>query len=617
MPVVAQRVFTASGVVVLIGISFFLALQSPLNPLSIHYPDAESSLYLYAASQLLDGNMIYRDIFDFHGPLIFLIDAFGLFVGEVVGDVFGGAASGAASGMVGGATGLTSHEFSAGLIAVWLLEAIFLTVTLLTIFITLRRCTDPLSALFVCLVFASLVGYSLQGGNRVEEYALLLQALGLAGFVDYFLKRQFSVLGVYLIGTSAALMLCLKPLLTAFWLPFLIVVIVLLFRREGPAMAVVRLLALVFSIALVFVIVVPWLYVTNALASCLNQMGSFYEDALALVTPQERIDALYFFMGRAPFVLVVFISLAAVVKLTLLSRRAKITSEDGETVFRIKQVLSQEDAPFGRNTRALIVANLIAALICYTLMAVPGRPDEYLALQGLVCLVIPLAYVLHFFVRGIFKKEKLRIVFGAVVVVLLAVTVGVPGFATTATLVQRQGDETPKLIEQQELANAVLMLRAVEDSGDPLVVFGDECWVYPAVGSYSATRYAYQPFSATFRPDLNADFYRQIRIADANLLVGRLDEGRIEKYPGIDGYELVFKNRSYEVYRKLEPPADDAPADDAPADDAPANTESDDSAPTNAEPTNAEPTNAESPNDASANAELPSNAGQTGMGSIG
>jgi hypothetical protein len=562
------------GVVVLVGISFFVALQSPLNPLSIHYPDAESSLYLYAASQLLDGNMIYRDIFDFHGPLIFLIDAFGLFVGEVVSGVFGGTVSGTAGGMVDGAIGWASGESSAGLIAVWLLEMCFLIATLLTIFITLRRCTDSLSALLVCLVFASLVGYSLQGGNRVEEYALLLQALGLAGFVDYFLRRQLSVIGVYLIGTSAALMLCLKPLLTVFWIPFLIVVIVLLFRREGPGMAFVRLLALVFSIVLVLVIVIPWLYVTNALASCINQMSSFYGDVLVLVTPQERADALYFFMGRTPFVLVVFISLAAVVKLTLLSRRAKIVSEDGETVFRIKQLLSQDDAPFGRNTRALIAANLAAAFMCLFLMAVSGRMDEYLVLQELICLVIPLAYVLHFFARGIFRKEKLRIVFGATVVVLLAVTVGVPGFATTATLAQEQRNETPELIEQQGLADEILILRTVEDSGEPLVVFGDECWVYPAVGSYAATRYAYQPFDATFRPDLNADFYRQVRIADADLLVGRIDERRIEKYPGIEDYELIFKNRSYEIYRRLEPTDDDAPTGAESESDVPADAES-------------------------------------------
>jgi hypothetical protein len=550
MPVVVQRIFTALGVVVLVGASFFIALQSPLSPLSIHYPEAESSLYLYAASQLLDGNMIYRDIFDFHGPLIFLIDALGLFVGETVGRAFGVTTSGAIVG--------APSESAAGFVAVWVFEMLFLAVTLVIIFVTLRRCTDPLSALFVCLVFAALVGHSLQGGNRVEEYALLLQALGLAGFVDYFLKRRLSVLGVYLIGTSAALMLCLKPLLAAFWAPFLIVIIILLFRREGPGMALIRLLALIFSIVLVFVIVIPWLYVTNALASCINQMNSFYGDVLSLVTSQERVDALYFFMGRTPFVLAVFISLAAVVKLTLLGRRTRVTSEDGETVFRIKQVLPQDDAPFGRNTRALIVANLAAAFICLFLMAVPGRLDEHLVLQGLVCLVIPLAYVLHLFVRGIFRKEKLRMVFGAAVVVLLAVTVGVPGFATTATLAQGQRDETPELIEQQGLANAVLTLRAAEDSDEPLIVFGNECWVYSAVGSYSATRYAYQPFDATFRPDLNADFYRQVRIADSDLLVGRIDERRVEKYPGIDGYELVFKNRSYEIYRKAEQ-RDDAP----------------------------------------------------------
>jgi hypothetical protein len=43
-------------------------------------------------------------------------------------------------------------------------------------------------------------------------------------------------------------------------------------------------------------------------------------------------------------------------------------------------------------------------------------------------------------------------------------------------------------------------------------------------------------------------------VADSGLLVGRVDDGLIEQYPGIDGYELVFENQSYEIYRRIEEP---------------------------------------------------------------
>jgi hypothetical protein len=551
MPVVARRIVAALSVVILSAAAVFVSFQSPLNPTSIHYPDAESSLFFYAASQLLDGNMLYRDVFDFHGPLVFVINAFGLIIGEALGNLFGGAFGGILNGA------------NAGVFGVWLLELFFLVVTLLVIFGTLCRSVNPLTACLVCLVFVSFVGYSLQGGNHIEEYALLLQALGLAGFVDYFLGRRLSILSVYLIGVSVALMFCLEPLLTVFWLPFLLTIAVLLFRREGPSLALTKLLTIILSIVSVLILIIPWLYVANALNSCIDQMGRFYGEYLSLISKQERVDALLFFVGQTPFVLVVFISLSLMVKLALLRHKSEIVRGEGGIALRVRRALSWGDAPFGRNTGSLVAANLVAAVATVWVLAVSGRMEERLVLPMLVCLVIPLAFVLHYAVRAVLNKEVLRIALGTVLAVLLVVAVGIPGFGAAATLAQQQREKTRELAAQQELVAA---LRGFDSGdGEPIIVFGNDCWVYTAAGSYSATRYAYQPFGAGFRSDLNNDFYRQVRVADADLLVGRANEGLIEKYPEISNYEKVFQNASYELYRKTEPPTEPEPE---PEDDA-------------------------------------------------
>jgi hypothetical protein len=591
LPVKAQVAIDVLSVILLCAAAVFIALQSPLSPLSIHYPGTESSLHLYIATQLLDGTMLYRDIFDYHGPLAPLIDTLGLFSGTVISTVFNVSFSGPPGG-----TGL-------GVLGVWVVEVVFLLTTFLTVFFMLRRAVGSLASLLTGLILTALVGASIGGGNRIEEYALLFQALGLAGFVDYFLRRRLSILGVYLIGISIALLFFLKPLLAAFWLPFLLVLTVLLFKRESPGVALSRLLSIIFSASTVFIIVIPWLYVTNALASSISQTDVFYRDILALISWQQRADVLLHFIEQTPFVLIAAISLAALIKLTVLRHTKKAAEKNGFSALatvpsepvaaegppiapplstyelpppprrvrrtrvfrrrvhhvryaRVRRVLPWHNEPFGDNTRTLIATNLATALIAFALMTLSGRPDEPLMLQGLICLVIPLAYLLHFFTHGILHKQTPRIVLGAALIVLLAATVAVPGFSTTAAAIEQQRESTPQLREQQELVRAVLAYRDAESGGDePLVVFGDECWVYLAVDSYSATRYAYQPFSTTFRPDLNADFYRQLGIADSYLLAGRVDDGLIERYPGISGYERVFENSRYVLYRKAEPDA--------------------------------------------------------------
>jgi hypothetical protein len=528
--------------------------------------------------------MPYRDVFDFHAPLVFLINALGLLIDDSYG--------------------------------IWLVELHFLIGTLIIIFVALNRSIGPLASLITCLILAGLIGSSLEGGNRIEEYALLFMALGLAGFMDCLTRRRLTVLSVYLIGVSGALTFWLKPALTVFWLPFLVVILVLLARKGGAGLALTHLIAIAFSAILVFIIMVPWLYMSNALTGFYQQTGQFYLNLIAHVPLPQQLDALEHFGGSLPFVLIVCISLALIVKLVALRIKARhkvatrgvednagamgggttadasvaslraannevVWFEDDGTLRRGSQTDSLrrrkrrarrrarqaarlravtplpakppllEDAPFGRNTLSLIAANLIAAFLLLYFTVEPGSTDGYLTLQLLVCLVVPLAALVHRLLRSFINKERLRAAFGLLFIVLLGLFAVAPGIAATTTLALEQRTESAELAEQREL---VEVLRSFDADDEPLIVFGDDCWIYRAADSYSATRYAYQPFGPQLRPDLQTDFYRQVTVADAQILVGRVGSGLVELYPHINGYERVYESQHYEVYRRIPEP---------------------------------------------------------------
>jgi hypothetical protein len=495
VPLSLRRVSTAGGIVLLVGIAFFVLLQSPLGPGSVNYPDKDSSLFLYTASQILDGTMPYRDIFDYHAPLIYLIDALGMLF--------------------------------AGQIGVWFLEVLFLAATLVILFLALNHDAGPVPAFLSTLIVAALAAYSLQGGNRIEEYALLFQVIALASFLDYFQRRELTLACVYFIGISAALTLCLNPFLIAFWIPFVLVILALVFKREGLIIGITRTLAVLFSTTIAFILLTPWLSINNALISCYEQVVVFGGELAALAT-QQPIVVFQNLAVTLPFILVVFISLAAVIKLCI--------TRDQEPVFT-------------HNDATIIVTNLVATLAVYGAMALQRGTEEHILLQGVICLAIPLTYVFHLFVRGFLQRSYLQTACGAVFVVLLCVVVIVPGCRATIAAANANRMEQAGLIEQNELVTVLLENRTI---GEPIIVFGNDCWVYTAIDSYSATRYAYQPFDAAFRPDLNADFYRQVDVARAPLLVERKAEGFAQRYPGIDQYERIFESPTYTVYRRLE-----------------------------------------------------------------
>lgn len=63
-------------------VSALLAIWfSSFNPITGLGPDRDSGIFLYIGQQLLNGQVLYRDLFDGKGPLLYLFNALGLLAG--------------------------------------------------------------------------------------------------------------------------------------------------------------------------------------------------------------------------------------------------------------------------------------------------------------------------------------------------------------------------------------------------------------------------------------------------------------------------------------------------------------------------------------------------------
>jgi 4-amino-4-deoxy-L-arabinose transferase-like glycosyltransferase len=125
-------------------------------------PGRDSGGFLYIGQQLLRGQRLYADLFDDKPPLIYWINALGLWLSG--GSIWG----------------------------VWGLEAISLCATTLLAFQLLKRTSSLWAALFALAAFLGNLLAFLLGGNFTEEYALPFQFLILVCLLPKDLKRQLS-----------------------------------------------------------------------------------------------------------------------------------------------------------------------------------------------------------------------------------------------------------------------------------------------------------------------------------------------------------------------------------------------------------------------------------------
>ncbi len=180
----------SAGDWVLLGIVGVLAIVAilPASPALYQTPNNDASIFLYAGRQVLAGDLPYRDVYDHKPPLIFYLNAAGLFLG-------GGSRWG-----------------------VWVIELISLLSASVLAFFFLRRYFGRFPAALACAAMLTNLALVFERGNLTEEYALpfqfgalfLLSGMGKTGP-----RLRFFLLGILLglassfkqtmAGTGAAL----------------------------------------------------------------------------------------------------------------------------------------------------------------------------------------------------------------------------------------------------------------------------------------------------------------------------------------------------------------------------------------------------------------------------
>jgi hypothetical protein len=236
-----QNIFIWSG---LFFIALIVCMLSPLNPLSGNVPGTDSSVLLTVARGVIHGKLPYVDFFDHKGPLIYFIDAAGLFLGGFTG--------------------------------VWLIELLFMVASCFFAYKTALFFAGTVPAFLGTLFsFVALMPF-FEGGNLTEEYVLPFIFISLYIFTKYFFTQiEPDKIQIGILGACFGVSLLLRPNMFALWLAFCLVIFIHKLMLKEYAALIRYALFFISGVLLALLPALLYLKMTGSFNECVNQYIAF------------------------------------------------------------------------------------------------------------------------------------------------------------------------------------------------------------------------------------------------------------------------------------------------------------------------------------------------------
>jgi len=182
--------------ILLFFICFFILLKSFAAPFSHGVPPVDSSVFIYTAKQMIAGKLLYKEVFDHKGFMLYFFNIIGLKI------------------------------FNGKWIGIWILQFFCYLVTTIFLYKTLRFFYNKGISILAIATVLLYQGTIEVGGNICETWALPFTSIALFIFARYFVEqKKFSIVQLFLLSATFILTLFLRFNLVSLWGTFGIVVI--------------------------------------------------------------------------------------------------------------------------------------------------------------------------------------------------------------------------------------------------------------------------------------------------------------------------------------------------------------------------------------------------------
>ncbi|MFL2059883.1 hypothetical protein [Marinilactibacillus psychrotolerans] len=487
-----------------------VAMNLNSNPFSEFLAGHDSSMFTYFGYAMKNGKIMYTEIFDHKGPMIFIINYLG------------------------------------SIIKIPLIKGIFIIefITVFSYFLIAYRIArywlNQSFSIVQLIPQAIIMPIYFEGGNLTEVYALPFIAYGLLTYARFHFN-DMKGLHLVLSGLSFSIVFLLRPNMIALWMVFWLTVLFYCTFKNKFKLLFIYIGFFIIGILTVFIPIIIYLIVNNALEAAIFQ--SFIMNFMYVDTSNSKIEGIY--------------------------ELFKIIQRDYMTILLAAFILCWSVQIKKYNFKELLfyLGSSIFIVLTFALSVMSGRPYLHYIIVMIPTMIVPLSYLLSFFK----KKSQLKYsVFLSLLVLLvyynqLEIDYNSAYKRNMSTYIVDESHRNYRAIKSNEEKNARLsnlsnLIQENTDEADEIYVHKQSGIIYLLSNRLASVKYFNLPaIDINENQVIGKDFLKDITTAQTELIVletkynNQKDKGIIENefFEFIQKkYSLIYDDVDYVIYQK-------------------------------------------------------------------
>ena len=429
-------------------IAGLLVIASPAFPWNGGVEMTDSSVFLTVGRQMEEGLMPYTDTFDHKGPLLYIVNFFGVIINET--------------------KGIFLFEFLAIFFTLWFMLKIFK--------LKGSNINSWFSVMMTLLLFTPFVNlYLKDAGNLTEQYAMPFIAYSLYVFLKYFLEGGVSLAKVFWSGVGFACVLMMRINMVGVWAIFCVAIIgECLYQKKYKELRNNILMFVLGSLSVIMPVII-WLGVNGALGSFVDAYITF-NFSYSGESTDGIVQTILYFMSD----IIIVLSLCLTIGLVMSG---------------------------GVKERLLKILYLVAYVGCIVGACMSGRIYSHYGMVLVPFAVFPFSFFCYDL--SLNKGIKNSVVYSALALFLVSLTfnswIEVARRGDDAFNRRSNNDEIVQAID--EVCGYV---EANSDISERITVYGNMNIIYLKCNRLPASRYSYQFPISEVRPSILDDYYKEI-----------------------------------------------------------------------------------------------------------
>lgn len=365
-------------------ISLIYLDSSPLYKNMI--PDIDSSVFQVMGKGMLENKIIYKDLFDHKGPIVYIINALAFLISDKYG--------------------------------MFIIEVIIAYIGTVFIFKTARIILSKNISIFASLLYILISFKYFYGGNFTEEYAITFMSIAMYYIIKILHSKENNKLNWIMIGTTFAITFLIKPTYCTIWAVFGIVQLICSIKDKKIKELIKAIGYMLFGILIIAIPIIIYLIVNGAMDSFIDAyflMNIKYSKSTML---QKIKGLLLLFLGYKYLRYLILMLISNIV--ILISKKINKRTKVFVTLFFIISTILTGWAPAAYNHYLIQLAPCFALEIIIAIYIINEKikekdlknfkiikelPLKLISTMALICVMILISVKLVSFSKGMKYKN--------------------------------------------------------------------------------------------------------------------------------------------------------------------------------------------------------------------